>query len=498
MTQVNAAGRETAHADALLRLAQALNVNAPIIKPSAAATVGCSAAVRAQLHHSIDRACRDLVEELPLPDVLRTLCQGIAEVLALPLVTLVRRHAGGTLDLAAVSRETSVWAELTRLPERWDGTVAGHGPAARALCGGEPIGMPVGDEGFLPWRDAARRDGIVDAHAWPLDTADGVWAMVLYGRTARENYSNPCHDEAGGIAATGCGRVIDACARLERQRLLHAALDHAGNAAFVADLEGSILWSNAAFSRLTGYRPEDVRGRNPRFLSSGRHGASHYRELWNTIRTGRVWRGETVDRDSSGTAFTAIQTISPFGSGERITHYLAIYEDISRQKAEQVRRELHTGQDPLTGLMHRAALEYALAEELAQARPVHIALVALRNLRAPGPLGEDAREALSAECNARVRGLAGADRATMVAAGEYLLQLPDAAEQAGTLLDAIRRELAEPYPGIGEPGSLDLRIGCAQAPRDGTTLDALVRVADRALGVEPLLPARRALPPSGN
>lgn len=473
-------------------------MNASTLRPSTARAAECDAAVRAQLHHGIDRACRDLVEERSLPDVLRTLCQGIAEALALPLVALVQRHKGGTLDLAAVSRETSMWAELTRLPERWDGTVAGHGPAARALHGGEPIGMPVSDEGFLPWREAARRDGIVDARAWPLDTADGGWAMVLYGRTAQADYSSPCHDEAGGIAATGCGRVIDACMRLERQRLLHAALDHAGNAAFVADLEGTIVWSNAAFSRLTGYRPEEVRGRNPRFLGSGRHGPNHYRELWNTIRTGRVWRGETVDRDSSGNAFTAIQTISPFGSDERITHYLAIYEDISRQKAEQVRRELQTGQDPLTGLMHRAALEYALAEELARARPVHIALVALRGLRAPGLLGDDAREVLLAECNARVRGLAGAERATVLGAGEYLLRLPDAPEEAGTLLDALRRELAEPYPGIGEPGSLDLRIGCAQAPRDGATLDALLRVADRALGVEPLLPARRALPSSGN
>ena len=103
-------------------------------------------------------------------------------------------------------------------------------------------------------------------------------------------------------------------------------------------LEGEIVWCNAAFGRLTGYPPAEVLGRNPRFLSSGRHGVRHYRDLWNTIRSGRVWRGETVDRDRSGTAFTALQTITPFGGDGKVTHYLAMYDDISRQTREDVRR----------------------------------------------------------------------------------------------------------------------------------------------------------------
>lgn len=460
---------------------------------SASAPPGDAVTMRARLNQAVDRAYRGLVEELALPDILRGLCVSLAESLDLPLVALVRRHEGGTLEVAAVSRENSMWAELTRLPERWDGTVAGHGPAARALHTATRVSMAIGEEGFLPWRDAARREGITEACAWPLEAEEGVWALMFYSGPRPLDSGSAWFEEAGSVAAAGCRRIIDAARRLEQQRLLKSALDQAGNAAFIADLQGCILWSNAAFSRLTGYAAGEVQGRNPRFLNSGRHGPSHYRELWNTIRTGHVWRGETVDRDRHGAAFTAMQTISPFGVEGRVTHYLAVYEDISRQRAQQERRELRSGLDPLTGLSHRAALVSAVGSALAQGQPVHLARVALRNLESLGAFGEQALEAALEECNARIRRVAGAARAATEADAEYLVWLPDEDRAAEALLAALRAELSEPYPMLGEIHELDLRIGCAQAPRDGQSFDVLARVADRAMGVEPLQPARRAL-----
>lgn len=468
-------------------------MNAPPPPPIDVAPSQDDSALRTHLHQLVDRAYRDIVEELPLQDVLHGLCQRIGQQLDLPLVTLVRRHVAGTLETVAASRETSMWAELTRLPERWDGTVAGHGPAARALHSGLRVGMSISEEGFLPWRDAARREGIAEAHSWPLETEENAWALVFYARARTSGAGHASVDEAGSVAAAGCRRIIDAAGRLEQQRLLKSALDQAGNAAFIADLEGRIVWSNSAFTRLTGYAPAEVQGRNPRFLSSGRHGPSHYRELWNTIRTGHVWRGETVDRDRQGAAFTAVQTISPFGEEGRVTHYLAVYDDISRQKAQQERREIRTGLDPLTGLSHRASLVSAVDAALAEGRPVHLARVALRNLASLGKLGEEVLEATLEECNTRVRKLAGAARAAPDADAEYLVWLPDEESAAEALLEVLRTELAEPYPMLGEIRTLDLRIGCAQSPRDGLSFDALARVADRAMGVEPLQPARRVL-----
>ena len=465
------------------------HLSRPVSPPPVAGSV-----VRAGVQHAIDRAYRELVEEVPRQDLLRTLCQGLADALELPLVVLLRRHEGGTLEVEAASRENLLWAEFMRLPERWDGTIAGNGPAARALRGREPVSIAANDEGFMPWREAARRDGIARLSAWPLATADADWVLLCASdRTQTDAASGEMAPAAAGFA-----HLIEAMQRQARERLLAAAVRRAGNAAFIADTDGSIVWCNAAFCSLTGYPTEEVIGRNPRFLGSGRHGQRYYRELWNSIRTGQIWRGETVDRDREGAAFTAIQTISPFGVGDRVTHYLAVYDDISRQKSEQARRELRTGQDPLTGLMHRAALEYVLSEQLAQNKPLRIALVGARRMASITALGEEAMDAFFAEMQSRVRAIAGAEHAARIAGGEFLVQLPDDADQAERVTAALRSELVEPYPMIGEVTAADLRVGCAQAPRDGVTLDALLRRADRALGSEPLTPARRRIEPDAD
>lgn len=447
---------------------------------------------RTEVLHAVDRAYRALVEQQGRQDVLRVLCQGLAEALGLVLVALVRRHEAGMLELEAASRENLLWAELMRLPERFDGTIAGHGPASRALRAGVPVSLPTSDEGFLPWREAARRDGVAQVCAWPLETTQPDWVLLLFANSQGHADAQVACGR-GGLAAAACARLIESCDRLAQQHLLSAAVEHAGNPAFIADTEGRIAWCNASFCRLSGYRSDEILGRNPRFLSSGRHGVRHYRDLWSTLRSGQVWRGETVDRDASGKTFTAIQTISPFGTGDRVTHYLAIYEDISRQKVEETHRELSAVQDPLTGLMHRAALEQALADQIAQRRPVRIGLLAVGGLDHVISLGDTAAEALLGELQSRIRTVMGADDAARTTLGEYLLRLPAEAEPARLKLAALHRELSDPYPLIGELRDLDLRMGQAVAPQDGETLDALLRHADRALGVEPMLPARRGL-----
>jgi PAS domain S-box-containing protein len=353
--------------------------------------------------------------------------------------------------------------------------------------------LAVSSDGFRPWRDAAMSDGIAQAAAWPLDVEGGEWVLVMFGGSEVAFDESPLR-EAGLAAAHGCERHLAAVQRFDRQKLLASALERTGNPAFIADVEGTIQWSNPAFSRLTGYGIEEVRGRNPRFLSSGAQGPRYYRELWNTIRTGQVWHGETVDRDRDGVAFTAMQTITPFGPADRVTHYVAIYDDITPQKNEQVRRALRAERDPLTNLMHAAALDKRMEDRLLKGEPVTLALVAIRNLtQAAGRLGEDALDTLLEECRARIRDTVGADQAAATAAGEYLVRLPDDPCAARDTIQRLKDRLAEPYPSFGALPQLEVRIAAAAAPAYGTSVEALKRHADRGLGVEPLMPARRTL-----
>jgi PAS domain S-box-containing protein len=115
-------------------------------------------------------------------------------------------------------------------------------------------------------------------------------------------------------------------------QLQHAALEAAANAIVVTDLRGHVVWSNPAFSALTGYKPSEIVGRNMRFLKSGVHVGDFYTRMWKTILAGRVWRAEVINQDKNGKHFVAEQTITPMRDKDgAISHFISIQQDITTQ-----------------------------------------------------------------------------------------------------------------------------------------------------------------------
>ncbi|HLJ59271.1 MAG TPA: HD domain-containing phosphohydrolase [bacterium] len=124
--------------------------------------------------------------------------------------------------------------------------------------------------------------------------------------------------------------------------MLVAALEAAANGIVITDQAGAIEWVNPAFTRMTGYAFEEVRGQNPRVLKSGRQDRAFYERLWKTIRAGQVWHDEIVNRRKDGTLYTEEETITPVADATgRITHFIAIKQDITmRKEAEKAQARL--------------------------------------------------------------------------------------------------------------------------------------------------------------
>ncbi len=123
----------------------------------------------------------------------------------------------------------------------------------------------------------------------------------------------------------------------EELRLTSVALESVANGVVITDVAGNIEWVNPAFTALTGYSKEESRGRNPRELvRSGLHDRVFYKELWDTILAGQVWRGELINRRKDGSLYTEEQSITPVRNGAgKISHFIAIKQDISdRKRAE--------------------------------------------------------------------------------------------------------------------------------------------------------------------
>ncbi len=150
------------------------------------------------------------------------------------------------------------------------------------------------------------------------------------------------------VATQSTFRTITERRRTETQlRLQSTALGAAVNAIVITDVDGVVQWVNPAFTRLTGYRPEDIVGNKPSLLKSGQHDAAFYQKLWQTVLAGQVWQGEIVNRRKDGSLYTEEMTITPVYSTEgalalrrAITHFIAIKQDVTeRARAQQALRE---------------------------------------------------------------------------------------------------------------------------------------------------------------
>jgi PAS domain S-box-containing protein len=142
---------------------------------------------------------------------------------------------------------------------------------------------------------------------------------------------------AGEQLFTGIVRNIsERKAVMDQLRLQSGALEAAANAILITDSNGVIEWTNSAFTKLSGYLPDEVIGKTPKILKSGVHPPHFFKELWETVKDGRVWHGEVVNKRKDGQLYTEEQTITPLtDENDKITHFITIKLDISERKAAE-------------------------------------------------------------------------------------------------------------------------------------------------------------------
>jgi diguanylate cyclase (GGDEF)-like protein/PAS domain S-box-containing protein len=276
----------------------------------------------------------------------------------------------------------------------------------------------------------------------------------------------------------------------EEIRLSASVFENSNDGILIANADNIIVDVNQAFSIITGYSKEEMLGKNPRVLQSGRHESIFYQSLWEQLSKTGHWRGELWNRRKNGEFYMELLDITAVKNldGET-THYVAIFSDITTLNDSQKKLEHMAHFDALTQLPNRALLADRLEQSIAHAdRANHLLAVCFLDLDDFKPIndkhGHQIGDKLLINVAARLKhALRNVDSVARLGGDEFVLLITNLNDT-----QELELVLSRVMAGITVPhliDSLDLRIsasvGVTLYPLDDSDADTLLRHADQAM-----------------
>ncbi|WP_426211618.1 bifunctional diguanylate cyclase/phosphodiesterase [Massilia sp. TWP1-3-3] len=333
--------------------------------------------------------------------------------------------------------------------------------------------------------------------AAPFDSEDERFAATLAAQlaVAYENltlYQSVQRHAAQLQLEAAARQQSDLALRESEQRLRLAAriFESTQESIMMTDANADIIAVNAAFELSTGYTEQEVKGRNPRLLMSGRHDSAFYRAIWSALQNHGQWRGEIWNKRKNGEIYPvriAIDTVR--GDDGQISAYVSVSSDVSALKEAHHQVDFLSNHNPLTLLPNRAVLIERLRTSIAAARDgerqIALLLFNLDRLqRINDSLGHETGDSMLREVARRAGVLAGPhDVLAHLGGDEFVLLLTqcldsdDIVEHAGALIEAVAR----PFDVGGHDLIVTTSVGISIYPRDGANPSELLKAADVAL-----------------
>ncbi len=216
-------------------------------------------------------------------------------------------------------------------------------------------------------------------------TGQPIGLIAVIGRTPLVN--RPLAESILQLVSIRASGELERLFAEEKLQLSANVFSHAREAIFITEPDGTIIDVNDAFTSITGFSRDEVLGKNPRLLNSGRQSKEFYAALWLEITDNGYWSGEIWNRRKNGEIYAELLTISAVRSTEgNILNYVALFSDISTFKEHENQLEYIAHYDALTSLPNRVLLADRMHQAMALAQrreqPLAVAFLDLDGFKA--------------------------------------------------------------------------------------------------------------------
>nr|WP_314563832.1 EAL domain-containing protein [uncultured Pseudomonas sp.] len=276
----------------------------------------------------------------------------------------------------------------------------------------------------------------------------------------------------------------------ERLRQAAAVFDCTREGVLVTDAQGLIVHVNRAFMAITGYQGEEVMGQRPSLFKSGRHSSNFYEQMFQSLQSTGEWSGEIWNRRKSGEIYPQWQTIRVIHDDQgHVSHYVAVFSDISALKDSEHELAHLAHYDPLTDLPNRLLFtdrtEQALASAQVHKRGCALLLLDLDHFKIINDsLGHNVGDQLLKRVGERLKALFGPGVTLARLGGDEFAVLADSCPQVAQAAGMAQRMLEamkQPFSVDSHQLFISASIGISLFPSDAQSAEQLLRNADSAL-----------------
>ena len=299
-------------------------------------------------------------------------------------------------------------------------------------------------------------------------------------------------DELGEIIGVlKCGEdITERQAADEKLRLMARVFEHSGEGIVITGPGSEILAVNSTFTRLTGFSPEEVLGRNPRIFHSGKESKDFYVAMWEILSRENYWQGELWNKRKDGSLYPKWLAISVVRNDQgEILNYIGSFTDITERKQAASRIEHLAHYDHLTGLPNRYNLlgKVTQALELAKRSRNNLSLLFIdldhfKNIN--DSLGHHMGDILLNHVAERLlESVRSVDIVARIGGDEFVvvLQQIHSGIDAAQIAAKIQQNLSQTFLFEGHSLHITPSIGISVFPYDGETVDDLLKNADLAM-----------------